>query len=163
MPTLETLSEYLHDYAVKHRDKEEEMRSRRQEWIDAVTRLFVQLRQWLTEADKDGVLRIEEQQRELGEDALGGRYVVPQLRVVLGPREVFVRPMGRVTIGRVDVEGTTYLMTQGRVDLTDDSERRVLYRLLGDKGELWVLVRPDSFEASPLTREGFERVMLELL
>ncbi len=45
-----TLSDVLHESAVKHHARLEEERARREEWIASVDRLMKQLRQWLQEA-----------------------------------------------------------------------------------------------------------------
>src|SRR4051794_22353682 len=88
-----TLSEVLHEYAVKQRSELEATRARREEWVEAVRRLMKQLEGWLREADRDGVLDIQEEEHDLREESLG-RYTAPGLRVRLGAREVSIRPVG---------------------------------------------------------------------
>src|SRR5439155_16323238 len=127
---------FLHDYAVKYRDRVEEIRARRQEWIDAVDHLMIQLGKWLREADQEKVLQIDEEERPLAEERLG-RYDTTQLKVTLGGRQVLIRSMGRNTTARTDLEQAKELKTQGRIQLTDGSSNYTLYRLQQDGSRHW--------------------------
>jgi hypothetical protein len=153
----------LTEYAAKNRDRVEQTRSLRQGWVEDVTRLVAQLRQWLQEADKEGVLRIEERQEEVSEEALG-RYVLPGLRVLVGARQFFIRPMRRMTTARVEMAEDKLEKTEGGIDLTDGGlDHYPIYRLADVSGQRWVIVPREGFPPVPLTRETFEKAVLRLL
>lgn len=157
-----TLSDLLHEYAVNHHARVEAIRVRREEWIATVRCLMDQFRQWLQEADKEGVLYVVERTEEFAEQAMG-RYEVPALEVTLGPTRVKIKPMGRSTIGRIGEGGNTGPKAEGRVDITDGTTRYVLYRALEGQGSHWVVIDPENHRSRPLTRELFEDVMARLL
>jgi hypothetical protein len=154
-----TLGEVLHEYAVKYHGQVEQLRARKQEWIDSVGRLMDQFRQWLQEADKEGVLRLDKEVHELGEEGLGW-YEVPGITVLLGDRRVRIRAVGRNTIGRIT---PSEVQAQGRVDMTNGTDRCILYRVLDDQGERWVIYQPDTGKLTPLAREAFEATMARML
>ena len=65
---------------------------RRSEWLDAIRRLFDQIREWLRESDPEGVLDIEPYEVSRTEPDLG-TYDAPALKIRLGPGEVNVLPI----------------------------------------------------------------------
>lgn len=157
-----TLSEVLHEYAVTHHQQVEERRALRDEWVAAVRQLVNQIKEWLALADKDGVLRIDPEVYELGEESLGW-YEAPGLTVYLGPRKVRLKPVGRATTGRriEGVPGTP--QAQGRVDLTAGGTTFMLFRSPDDAGERWYVVSQDGVQGKPLTRDSFDEAMARLL
>jgi hypothetical protein len=156
-----TLTDVLREYAVKHHAEFEGQRARKEEWLAAIGRLLEQLRGWLREADKDGVLRIDPEVYDIGEEALGW-YEAPGLTVYLGSRQVKIKPVGRATTGRRIDGASDGLVAEGRVDLRAGAIWYMLFRSLAEGGESWHLVAPESFKAIPLTRESFDEAMARL-
>jgi hypothetical protein len=156
-----TLSEVLDEYAVKHRDKVEEFRTRRQEWIDSVTRLMNQIQQWLNETDKEKVLRIDPEIHRRGEELLGW-YEVPGLTIYLGHNTAEVKVAGRSTLGRPIDGGKDGVKAEGRVDISGGGYHFMLFRALTEQGEQWHIVDPDTRRSSLLTRETFDSAMARI-
>ena len=159
-----TLSEFLHEYAEKHRAEAEAIRARREEWVTAVESLMRQVKQWAEDADKGKVLLIRDDTRELAEPKLG-RYTAAALTINLGDQKVVIRPVGWQTIGRIGPDGNSGPRAEGRVDmeLEDSPIRHVLLRGLDEHGERWVILNYQLGEPRPLDRQTFEAALLSLL
>jgi hypothetical protein len=156
-----TLTEVLHDYAVNHRARFEERRACWREWIDSVTRLVDRIRGWLTEADKEGVLRTFPRELEFIEKDLG-RCEVPGLLILLGDRRVKIRPRRLETTGRNGVrDGEPRLL--GEVDVWGLDGGARMYRAADGQGGRWLLQENKDDEPVPLTRERSEALLVRLL
>lgn len=107
MTTKELILEQLR----KQKDavSDEDLQSRKREWLDSLTQLFSTLSEWTREAEAEGLLSRETYDVEIHEEHLG-TYSAPALRlkapsggtVEIRPRATFITGGD----GRVDWEGS---------------------------------------------------------
>ncbi|HZT83350.1 MAG TPA: hypothetical protein VFA26_24175 [Gemmataceae bacterium] len=101
-----------------HDDKRSDHKARQKEWVKALRDLMGQLAAWLKDAERQGLLRIEEVSHTLEEERLGPSYTAPGLKVVTpGGVTVHVRPKARYVVG-----------AQGRVDMDCPPKKAILVR-----------------------------------
>jgi len=63
---MKTLQEFLSDRAEIERGKADEKKAVQSEWIWAVRRLIQQIREWLRDADREHLLKIDEELSKSG-------------------------------------------------------------------------------------------------
>jgi hypothetical protein len=151
------------DFLRKKAEEEQNVhrRERRDQWIAAVRRLLDQLRAWLAEADPDKVLDVIPLEVQKIEPGLG-IYTIPALKIGLGDAAVKVDPMGRNAVGIIELPGRPPTRAEGRVDITDDIHRYILYRLLDDGRDVWYAL-DEKFRPEPLDRGRLEAILQDLL
>jgi hypothetical protein len=151
------------------------------EWRAAIGNLFGQLREWLKEADPEGVIEIKEGQELVREPSLGG-YRVPRLDLNVFGKWIGIIPKARRTVGTaIPPQKSTPERAEGRVDITDELRRYVLYRFREGDRDLWMIdglgqgydatektwpgeVRyVPMLETRPLDQESFERALMSYL
>ena len=154
-----TLREFLAQNASFN---ETNRRKGRDEWIAAVDRLLAQLRAWLTEAGAVELLDLEPLEFEKREQGLGA-YRIKGLAIHFGERTVKVVPVGRTVLARLGPFAEAgHENAEGRVDITNGTDKYCLYRKLTHDGEQW-LVQHERSGIRPLDREQFEIVLQDLL
>lgn len=84
------------------------------EWLKILNRLFSTLHEWVSEAEKQGLMTVTKSDTEIKEDSLG-TYRAPVLTLSTGAKSLRIRPVGRTIIGangRVDIESKngTYML-----------------------------------------------------
>jgi hypothetical protein len=133
----------------------------RSEWIAALDQFYEQVLSWIRESDPKGLLIIERMQITRSEPRLG-TYVAPALKISLGDAAVRVVPMGRDVRGSYRNEAGTECRYEGRVDITDDRRKYVLYRVADEGSQAWVVVvdleLPRRFDRAEL-----EKILWDLL
>jgi hypothetical protein len=139
-----------------------ERRQRREEWIAVVERLLSQLRGWLSESDPERILDVVPIKVQRFEQGLGS-YDAWGLRISLGDGvPVHVTPIGRDSVGTVGLHGNGGVRAEGRVDISNEFGRVILYRTLQDGKEQWYAL-DDRFQPAPLERRKFEAILQDLL
>lgn len=130
------------------------------EWTDAIGRLFAQLKSWLTVSDPQGILQVDEVQTEVYEPNIG-RYHAPRLNIRAFGKWVAVLPKARKTVGtaRPPRAGAPVRAT-GRVDITDEIRRYVLYRFDLNGQDSWCIEGFPSTTLQTLTPELFEEALM---
>jgi hypothetical protein len=157
-----TFREFLQQQAEKHQAEVQSGKAMVDEWRAAVQRLFAQLRAWLRESDPDEIIEIKEGQEDVTEPGLG-RYQVPRLDLRAFGKWVGIIPKARKTVGTAKPpQKSAPERAAGRVDITDELRRYVLYRFQKDVGDVWVIDDLNS-EAKPLDREAFEKALMSYL
>jgi hypothetical protein len=156
---MKTLREFLEEKA--RIPGQEERRQRREEWVACVQRIMQQFSDWLAEADTLGVLEIVPLDLERIEQGLGN-YRVPGWSIQFEDTVIKILPVGRNVLGFLGPETEKPLRPQGRIDVTDGARRFILYRVLQDDGEQWLVV-DDKYRVTPLDRQRFEAMIQELL
>lgn len=132
------------------------------EWRTAIERLFLQMRAWLKESDPQGFIDIEESQHEVTEPGLG-RYSVPHLTLCAFGKSIFIIPKARRTVGTATPpQKSAPERAAGRVDITDELRRYVLYRFQENSQDLWLIDDLES-EPKPLNQEAFESALMSYL
>ncbi len=174
-----TFKDFLHQHAEKHRAESEAAKATIDEWRTAILRLYSQMRVWLKEADADGIIEIGERDLEVAEPGLG-RYLVPRLDLRIFGKWIGIIPKARRTVGSAKPgQGADPVQAEGRVDITDDIRRFLLYRIpRGDK-DVWMIDGIDqAYEVTdkawpaqvqyaplpkPLDKNLFERAIMSYL
>jgi hypothetical protein len=139
-----------------------ERHGRRSEWLGAINSLYDQIREWLREADPEGLLDIVSYEVSRTEPKLG-TYEAPALKIQLGPAEVHIKPTGR-EVPFMAIRGASGAPTEfsGRVDITDGLREYNFYRERHHEGDRWQI--PDERNRfTYLNRQVFERILEELL
>src|SRR6266536_5609920 len=140
---MATLTEFLKSEGREHLNEIEGADEMRKEWLAALGRLMEQLRQWLAEADPDGVLEVVPREYELIEARLG-RYLAPGLVLRLGARQVEVKPGLRTGSSLPGPGPYKERLAAGRVELANDLRTYVLYRKRDETGEKWLIANPEK-------------------
>ena len=142
--------------------KEESAKNREmiQEWVQAIDRLFAQLCTWLEAADPERILQVEKDNTEVHEPNLG-HYLAPRLIIRAFGKRIGIIPKARKTVGtaRPPRPGAPALAT-GRVDITDEIRRYVLYRFEGEEDGSWFVESPLDGSLKSLTQELFEEALM---
>lgn len=170
-----TFRDFLHTQSAQHKGGKETI----DEWRLAVEQLFHQIRGWLKESDPEGAIEIEETQQLIGEPGLG-HYRVPRLDLRAFGKWIGIIPKARKTVGAAKPpQKLTPERAEGRVDITDELRRYVLYRFKENGRDVWMIdgldrayeerefpgqvlyvPRPDP---RPFDQEAFERALMSYL
>jgi hypothetical protein len=158
-----TFKNFLRQQAEKHQAEARAGKATVEEWRAAVERLFAQMRAWLAESDPGGgIIEIEESQEDVREPGLG-RYQVPRLNLRAFGKWIGIIPKARNTVGTAKPpQKSAPERAAGRVDVTDELRRYVLYRFQEDGRDVWMLDDLSS-EPKPLDQEAFERALMSYL
>lgn len=117
---MSTLTDFLREQ--KEARSPQRRAQRRKEYLDAVAALFERVRVWLTEAQREKLVKIQEEKIKITEEALGS-YTAPCLTLTAAGKTVKLKPIGSAIIGadgRVDMESVNgtylflYLADQGK-------------------------------------------------
>ena len=98
------------------------------EWKQAITSLFLEIRNYLAEHEKDGLLSFSDETISLSEESLG-TYQVPVMKITAGPAAILVQPIGRIIVGAL---GRVDMYRQGRAG---EQQRIMLLRMQDLPGE----------------------------
>jgi hypothetical protein len=173
-----TFGEFLEQQAQKYQAEVGDGKAIVDEWRSAIERLFAQLRQWLNESDPKGHIEIEERQQEITEPGLG-RYRVPRLDLRALGKWIGIIPKARRTVGTAQPpRKSAPERAEGRVDITDELRRYVLYRFREGDHDVWLIdglergyeekamsgiVPPPRSEPRVLDQEAFEQALMSYL
>jgi hypothetical protein len=154
----------LREFLLKNAPRDEELRRRwREDWIAAVDRLLAQLRVWLADANAADLLDLEPLELEKREQTLGA-YHITGLAIHFGERTVKVVPIGRCVLAHLGPYAEPgHTNAEGRVDVTNGTDKYLLFRKLNDAGEEQWLVQDDRSEMVSLDRQRFETILQDLL
>ena len=149
------LQQYLHEQAPKKQAGKELVA----EWREAIERLFAEIKGWLKESDPEGVIDIEEGQQEVNEPGIG-RYRVPRLNLGVLGKWIGIIPKARSTNRTAKLsEPSAPSKAEGRVDITDEVVRYLLYRFKEGDKDVWYIEDPhDSPWDSPWVKPEFKRL-----
>jgi hypothetical protein len=161
MPTAFT--EFLRQEAAKRKGELERNEAAIDEWRAAIGKLYAKIRAWLADSDPDHIIAIKESQHEVDEPGLGP-YTVPRLDLRGLGRWVGIIPKARRTVGTArPPQKSAPERAAGRVDLTNELLRYVLYRFPQAGGEdLWMIDDLRS-EPRPLDQQAFEEALQSYL
>jgi hypothetical protein len=134
-----TFKQFLHEQAKQHQAEANAGKATVDEWRSAIERLFGQFREWLKESDPDGVIEIEESGQDVNEPGLG-RYRVPRLNLRVFGKWIGIIPKARRTVGSAKPpQKSAPERADGRVDITDELRRYVLYRFRQGDDDVWLI------------------------
>jgi hypothetical protein len=173
--------EFLHQLAEKHQAEVVTAKAEVEEWRTAIEELFSQIRQWLKDADPEGLIELEEGKEEIREPGLG-RYRVPRLNLQAFGKWIGIIPKARRTVGTgKPPHKSAPERAEGRVDITDELRRYVLYRFRDGDHNLWLIEGLDRGYEAPekewpgqvqyiprseprlLDQEAFEKALMSYL
>jgi hypothetical protein len=156
-------TEFLRDQAAKQEATIQAGKVVVEEWRTAVEQLFARIRGWLADSDPDGIIRIEQKEHETTEKDLG-RYRVPRLDLRVLDKWIGIIPKARKTVASArPPQKSAPQRATGRVDITDELRRYVLYRFPQDDAEdLWLIDDLRS-EPKPLDQQAFETALMSYL
>jgi len=119
-------------------------------WLEALKKLFDDIKNWVADASQEGLLQIHEDTEQLAEEHLG-RYQVPLLVLRAGASEVLIKPIGAMIIG-----------AKGRVDMITHAEQHVFIHVSAQEG--WSYVRDKRKGIyDKLTKELFTELLMGML
>jgi hypothetical protein len=157
-----SFSEFLRETAAKHQTEYGAGKALIEEWQTAVDRLFTQLRAWLKESDPTGIIEIECSQIKMREQGLG-RYEIQRLNLYAFGKWIGIIPKARLTVGTASPpRSDAPQRAAGRVDITDELRRYVLYRFTQSGQDAWFIDDLHS-GAKPLDKEAFEKALMSYL
>jgi hypothetical protein len=175
------LKSFLQEQAKKYQAEAEAGKATVTEWRTAIVALFGDIRKWLNESDPDGIIEIEESEQEIKEPGLG-RYKVPRLNLLVFGKWIGLIPKACRTVGvaKPPRKGAPE-HAKGRIDITDELRRYVLYRFQENGCDAWYIDGLDhgheiaekswpgqvefvpKFEPMRLTPEAFEKALMSYL
>ena len=123
--------------------------------------LFKLLREWLIEADPEGIIQAELSRMEVTEPGLG-QYQISRLNLRAFGKWVGLIPKARKTVKRAAPhQNDAPEQATGRLDITDEIRRYVLYRFGHGATEQWFMDdTATNRDLQPLTAERFESALL---
>ena len=176
-----TFREFLQQQAKKHQTEANAGKATVDEWRTAIAGLFQQIRKWLELSDPKGLIEIEESHVEITEPGLG-RYRVPRLNLRAFGKWIGIIPKARRTVGRATPpQKSAPERAEGRVDITDELRRYVLYRFREGDRDVWLIDGLEQgyevpekpwpgqvqylprLESRPLNQEAFEKALMSYL
>jgi hypothetical protein len=158
--TRSTLSELLQERRESYEAESTRNKELIAEWVQAIERLFAQLCAWLETADPERILQVEKVNVEVHEPNVG-HYLAPRLNIRAFGKWIGIIPKARKTVGtaRPPRPGAPAHAT-GRVDITDEIRRYVLYRFEGEEDGSWFVEGPLDDSLKILTQELFEEALM---
>jgi hypothetical protein len=157
--TKPLLGELLQEKAEKYEAETRKNQEMIDEWIGAVRKLFKELRRWLSRSDPSKILRVDDGETEVSEPSVG-QYKAPRLEIRAFGKWVGVIPKARKTIKTArPPRSNVPERATGRVDITDEIRRYVLYRFTNNGKDSWVIEGPNIDDCQPLTQELFEEAL----
>ena len=175
--------EFLDKQAHKNQADTKTGKATIEEWRTSIKSLFDRIRGWLRESDPDCHIEIEESEENIKEPGLGP-YRVPRLNLRAFGKWVGVIPKARLTVGTArPPQKSAPERAKGRVDITDELRRYVLYRFREGDSDVWMIdgleagYDADATEKSwpsqigyiprsdprPFDQEAFERALMSYL
>jgi len=130
------------------------------EWQASLARLFNQLKEWLAAADPDRILQIQESFKEVKEPGLG-HYSAPRMDIRALGQWIAVLPKARRTMrSATPPRALSPENATGRVDVTDDLLRYILYRFGTGESEIWTIEGPDGSALQELNAKTLEAALV---
>jgi hypothetical protein len=157
-----TFQEFLRQEAAKREAVLSANRAVIEEWRGALQALFEQLTRWLTESDSDRHVQIRTFDKKVVEPGLG-EYVVPAMDLHILGTWIGILPKARKTVGSATPpQKTSPERAAGRVDITDEQRRYILYRFREADHDLWLI---DDLRSppKPLDQTTFEAALMSYL
>ena len=159
---ITTFTEFLREKAAREAAEAERHKGVVEEWQAAVERLFGRIREWLDRSDPDRIIQITQKQHEVRENGLG-RYHVPRIDLQAFGKWIGIIPKARYTVAVAHPPQRSPERATGRVDITDEVRRYVLYRFPNEAGEDQWMIDDLRTEEKPLDQLSFESALKSYL
>jgi hypothetical protein len=159
-----SFKEFLKEHAAREEGQAKAARASIDEWRKAIEGLFGQIRGWLADSDPDGIIQIEQTDHEVREEGLG-RYRVPRLDLRAFGKWVGIIPKARNTVATArPPQKSAPDRATGRVDMTDELVRYILFRFPKEGGgDVWLIDDLRSNGPKPLDQQAFEAALMSYL
>ena len=129
------------------------------DWTSAIRRLFDEIRGWLRDSDPKSIVKLEDKTEEIIEPNVG-RYSAPRLDIKAFGKWVGIIPKALKTIKAArPPRSSVPVRATGRLDITDEITRYVLYRFTNSGEDTWHIEGPDQ-DLQPLDRGRFEEALM---
>ncbi len=156
------LKDFLRQQAEKYQAEVLAGKADVEDWRTAVERLFTQIRAWLRDSDPQGFIEIKESPQNIIEPGLG-RYQVPRLDLYTLRQWIGIIPKARRTVATATPPRKAVPeRAAGRVDITDEVRRYILYRFREGGQDVWMIDDLAS-QPKPFDREAFEKALMSYL
>jgi hypothetical protein len=163
MSAATPLSDFLHKKAAEYNQMAQENQRVIQEWCSAVERLHNEILEWLAQSDPEGIIQPERTQVKISEPGLG-QYQVQRLNLHAFGKWIGILPKARLNMKNAPPpQKSVPANAVGRMDITDEVRRYVLYRIQNGEEYKWVIDDLTSSEPLPLDRPRFEEALLSYL
>lgn len=147
---MSKLADFLRQQKETEKGKEINLEKVKAQWLSTLTDLLGKIKEWVSEAEREGLIQVVDQPKDLSEELLGS-YRAPSLALRTDRSTVKIEPVGRYIIG-----------AQGRVDMRSARGSYMLIHLSPEKG--WMCVKEKKQrEYLPLTESLFAELLKELL
>jgi len=152
----------MHDLIEKLKERpatatSEQLAVQKQEWLNAIKRLFEDIERWIEPAVSEGVLRTSRVETELIEQDLGS-YMAPSLHITDGRLTVRIEPVGAAVVS-VFAGGKRHVGLRGSVNLVCGPTKIPLARTQSGTWKAF----PMRGEARDVTEESFAEILGEVL
>jgi hypothetical protein len=157
-----SFTEFLREQAEKRKAELSERKAILDEWTESLKQLYSKMREWLRSSDPDGILVVKDETWDAEEEGLG-KYKVPCLDIRGLGRWIGIVPKARYTVATAHPpQKTTPERAAGRVDITNEVRRYILYRFRGEEGDTW-LVDDQKNPLRILDQPAFEAALMSYL
>jgi hypothetical protein len=159
-----TLKDFLREQAAAEVVRSKTAEIDVEQWRASIDRLYQKIRTWLADSDPNGLIKIEQREHEVSEPRIGV-YHVPRLDLRAFGSSVGIIPNVIHTVGTVlPPNGTISKRASGRVDITDDVHRSIVYLYRDEEGResWWMLDKPfaGTSQDKEFTKQDFETILL---
>lgn len=155
-----TLSEFLRQQAESLEAEAKKNQPVIEKWQNAIRKLFGTIRTWIDASDPRHVIKINDREEKITEPGLG-LYSAPRMDLTVFGQWIGMIPKARKTVGAAKLPHKSAAeRASGRIDLTDQIRRYVLYWF--EESDTWMIDDLRS-EPRPLTKEAFEAALLSYL
>ena len=159
---MPTLAEFLKDRLEEQRSRHDAEAESITSWIRSVETLIGYMEATLGAADPERALKLNRKPLRFREEGVGF-YVIPSLTIEFVAREVRVVPISRKVVASFDESEVPARRASGRVDLTNGSEKFLLYRFVVDGNDRWMIADDRDYRIRPFGPEAFEAAIQRLL
>jgi hypothetical protein len=163
MSAATPLSEFLHQKAAEYHQLNQRNQQVIHEWCFAVERLHSQMLDWLQQSDPKMMIQPERSHVRISEPDLGP-YEIQRLTLRAFGKWIGILPKARLSMKNAPPpQRSVPANAVGRMDITDEIRRYVLYRIQEGDECHWVIDDLTSAEPAPLDRPRFEEALLSYL
>ncbi len=152
MPSDENLTEFLRRRKSEAQDRDDppvDWEKAKQDWLEGIGGLYRSIREWLSGAEGEGLVKFRQGTVRISEDHLG-MYDAPTLSLDLGDKSVDLVPSFRLTLGAL-----------GRVNAFCGARKALILR--SDDVRWGIGIRePGASRIVPLTEESFQDLLKDL-
>ncbi|MDR7000994.1 hypothetical protein [Neobacillus niacini] len=146
---MSDLSDFLRKKKAEYEQEQVDWNKVKIEWLKQLKEFTENIKSWLEQSQKEGLIKIVEKEIEIKEEHIGN-YKAPSLELIIGTESIKITPVGRLIIGakgRVDISSFI-----NRFIVLQHSEKGWIYRNEGKKG---------NFQA--FSEESFTKLLEELV